>query len=67
MTKHVLDRQRARMSNRVAPYVAVLRRTGPEGSNRAAQALLRRSKGPLNAALRNKAFLRIERDALAEV
>ncbi|WP_116132797.1 hypothetical protein [Tropicimonas sp. IMCC34043] len=65
MAKHILDRPRQSMTSRVAPYAAVLRRNGPEGSSRAAQVLLRRSKGPMNAALRNKAFLRIERDALA--
>lgn len=61
MAKHILDHQRRRKVSRVAPYSAVIRRTAPEGSNPAAQALLRRARGPWNPALRAKAFLKIDR------
>ncbi len=61
MAKHILDHRRNRPKSQVMPFAAVSQRTAPEGSNPAAKYLLRRSKGPWNAALRNRAFLRIER------
>lgn len=61
MGKHILDRERRRKSTRVVPYSAASRRLAPEGSNPAVLALMRRTKGPWNAALRANAFLRIDR------
>lgn len=61
MAKHILDRQRRRKSTRVLPYAEVTRRVAPEGSNPAVLAMMRRTKGPWNAALRYNAFLRIDR------
>lgn len=60
MAKHVLDRPH-HLQSQVEPFAAVSRRTGPEGSSRAAQKLLRRKKGPRNDYLRMRAFLRIDR------
>ena len=61
MGKHVLDREHRRTKSQVLPFAAASRRLAPEGSSAAAQYLIRRRKGPWNAALRNRAFLRIER------
>lgn len=61
MAKHILDRPHSRFHSQVMPFAAAERRLGPEGSSYAAQYLIRRRKGPWNAALRNRAFLRIER------
>lgn len=65
MSKHILDRQRSRTQSQMRLYTEVERRTAPEGSNPAAKSLLRRKKGPMNAAMRNLAFMRIEREHLA--
>lgn len=65
MAKHILDRARRRTHSQVAPFAEVSRRTGPEGSNPAAQYLIRRRKGPHNASLRTQAFLRIEREQMS--
>ena len=61
MAKHLLDRHHRRTGSQVMPFASVARRTAPEGSSPATRYLLRRTKGPWNAALRNKAFFRIER------
>lgn len=61
MSKHILDRTRRRSGLQMSSFAAVTRRSGPEGSNPAAKYIMRRAKGPWNAALRYRAFLRIER------
>ncbi|PRY24478.1 hypothetical protein CLV78_103344 [Aliiruegeria haliotis] len=61
MSKHVLDHPTRRDSSRVVPFVTVRRRLEPTMTSPRARVMLRRTKAPVNASLRTRAFLRIER------
>lgn len=60
MTKHVADKREPSNGTRVKAFVAVERRSGPEGSHPAVQATTR-TMGPGDDPRRVQEFVRIER------
>ena len=62
MVRHILDRQNRHVaSSRFSRYETMRRAGLPVGTGPVSRALLRRVKRPINAALRTRAFLRIDR------
>lgn len=62
MVRHILDRPKVSTTSSRLPRYEVLRRDEmPAGTGPVSKSLMRRMKGPMNSALRARAFLRIDR------
>ena len=62
MVRHILDHHGGSVvSSRFPRYEKIRRDEMPVGTGPVTKALMRRIKGPMNSALRARAFLRIDR------